>query len=301
MTLLPRTWTPFRKRSCLAFVLGGGGGRGALQVGALRALLEADILPDLLVGTSAGAVNATFLAVHGISFETLDKLEKSWHDAAQADLLPANYLWVSMRLLFNRGGRHSETRMRDFFIQHGVDPEMCFGDLENIRLIQVATDLLENQVILFGTDPRQKLLDGLLASTAIPPWVQPLESENRWLIDGGLVSNLPIEPAVRLGTGEIIAFNLTDTRPQEVSPAGIGPFFASLISTVEQRQIELELAIAQAHKVKVHVLELHTGQTVPVWDFSRTDELIARGYQITSNQLPEILEQRQSWWRRILS
>lgn len=282
-------------------MLGGGGGRGALQVGALRALLEVGILPDLLVGTSAGAVNATFLAVHGISFETLDKLEQSWHDAARADLLPANYLWITVRLLFDRDGNLSETRMRDFFIHHGVSPEMRFSDLESVRLIQVATDLRDNQVILFGTDPKHKVLDGLLASTAIPPWVQPLEKDDRWLIDGGLVSNLPIEPAVRLGASEIIAFNLTDAPQQETTSSGIGPFFYSLIYTVEQRQFELEIAVAQAHKVKVHMLELQTDQTVPVWDFSRTDELIARGYQITSRQLPQILKQRQSWWRRLLS
>lgn len=50
---------------CTAFVLGGGGSRGALQVGALRALLEAGIVPDLLVGTSIGAANAAGLALWG--------------------------------------------------------------------------------------------------------------------------------------------------------------------------------------------------------------------------------------------
>ena len=60
-----------RNQGGLAFVLGGGGGRGALQVGALRALLEAGLQPDLLVGTSAGAVNATYLAMRGFNLETL--------------------------------------------------------------------------------------------------------------------------------------------------------------------------------------------------------------------------------------
>ena len=58
----------------LAFVLGGGGARGAFQVGALRALLEAGISPDILVGTSTGAVNATSLALHGINLETINEL-----------------------------------------------------------------------------------------------------------------------------------------------------------------------------------------------------------------------------------
>ena len=56
----------------LGLVLSGGGARGALQVGAIRALLEADYHPDLLVGTSIGAVNATYLAVNGINLDTID-------------------------------------------------------------------------------------------------------------------------------------------------------------------------------------------------------------------------------------
>jgi NTE family protein len=53
-------------KKCLAFVLAGGGARGAMQVGALRALLEAGPKPDLLVGTSIGAVNAVGLALWGM-------------------------------------------------------------------------------------------------------------------------------------------------------------------------------------------------------------------------------------------
>lgn len=60
-----------------AFVLGGGGSRGALQVGALRALLEAGIEPDLWVGTSVGAINATHMAVRGTSPQSLVDLESA--------------------------------------------------------------------------------------------------------------------------------------------------------------------------------------------------------------------------------
>lgn len=74
----------------LAFVLGGGGARGALQVGALRALLEADIHPDLAVGTSIGALNAAFIGLHGFNSQALDGLVTTWRAAATADhlLLP---------------------------------------------------------------------------------------------------------------------------------------------------------------------------------------------------------------------
>ncbi len=74
----------------LAFVLGGGGSRGALQIGALRGLLEAGLYPDLLVGTSIGAANAAYLAVNGVTMETIDRLETIWHSTIQLELMPSN-------------------------------------------------------------------------------------------------------------------------------------------------------------------------------------------------------------------
>lgn len=61
-----------------AIVLSGGGALGALQAGALRALIEAGIKPDLLVGTSIGAVNAACMAVYGFNLEGITRLEKTW-------------------------------------------------------------------------------------------------------------------------------------------------------------------------------------------------------------------------------
>lgn len=98
------------RNGTMAFALGGGGARGALRVGALRALLEAGIQPDLLVGTSIGAVNATYLAVRGFTVSGLDGLEDAWREAATANLMPANYLWLVSRTLLHR----NETEIAEF-------------------------------------------------------------------------------------------------------------------------------------------------------------------------------------------
>lgn len=76
---------------CLTFVLGGGGARGALQLGALRALFEAGIQPDLLVGTSIGAANATGLALWGVNSNGLAALERAYEKMAASNL--AIQLW----------------------------------------------------------------------------------------------------------------------------------------------------------------------------------------------------------------
>jgi len=285
-----------------AFVMGGGGARGALQVGALRALLEAGLQPDLMVGTSVGAINATYLAVHGATLASLDGLIQAWHDVAAADLLPANYLWLTMRVLFNRVGWRPHHRMRDFFVAHGLSPDLRFGDIRGLRLILVAADLNAGRPILYGANSQQSVLEGLLASTALPPWVHPLERQGQLLIDGGVVSPLPIEPALAQGAREIIALDLADPRQVPSAEAhGFGPFLGKLMNTIERRQREMEMALAAARGVPVWHVALQVEQPVAIWDFGRTPELIERGHAITRREMMHWPHGRQSGWRTRLA
>jgi predicted acylesterase/phospholipase RssA len=71
-----------------AFVLSGGGSLGAVQVGMLQALAERSVTPDLLVGTSAGALNAVFVAAHGTSPAALDRLAATWAALRRDDVFP---------------------------------------------------------------------------------------------------------------------------------------------------------------------------------------------------------------------
>ncbi len=286
------------KRS-LAFVLGGGGARGALQVGALRALLKAGIQPDLMVGTSIGAVNAVFLALHGFTSEALDQLNAAWFAAAKADLFPANATWLTLRVFFNRIHARPYQRLRDFFISQGITPDLRFADLPHFPVIAVSADLNSHQPIYYGNDPYQFVLDGLLASTALPPWIHPLETNGRFLMDGGAVSNLPIEPAIAHGAAEIIALELSD--PDEIDPRthGFGPFFTKYLAIVEARQISLELELARAKNVPVHMVYFKTDSPVLPWDFSRTSTLLEDGYRqmklaLESGEITALV-QKEGW------
>lgn len=291
-------WSKPAKR---AFVLGGGGARGALQAGALRALLEADMLPDLLVGTSAGALNAVYLAVHGLTPQGLDGLEEAWREAATADLMPSHYLWLTVRALFNRPDTRVEHRFREFFVDHGLDPALRFGELHGPQPILVAADLLEGCVRLFGTDPQESVLEGLLASTALPPWIRPLSRDDCLLIDGGAVSNLPIEPALDQGATEIVALDLFDPRPDGPEVDGFGPFLSRLLATVEGRQIELEMALARERGVPVRHLALRPEEPVPIWDFQHAEALIARGYALARAEIPAWQAPSAKWWSKWVS
>jgi NTE family protein len=272
-----------RKR--LAFVFAGGGARGALQVGALRALYETGFHPDILVGTSVGAVNAVHVALNGFSLNTLEMLAVIWREASKADLLPANYLWLTVRTLFRRSAVHPAQHMRDFFIAHGVSPDLRFKDIKDIRLILVATDLNSGKPVPFGMDEQDYILDGLIASTALPPWIIPFQRDNLLLMDGGVVSNLPIEAAMEVGATEIIALDLIDPQEPTSNNHGFGPFLGRLVFTVEQRQADLELALAKARHIPVTYIRLKGKEAVPLWDFRHTDELIVQGYEIARQEL----------------
>lgn len=265
-------------RRKLAFALGGGGARGALQVGALRALLEAGIQPDLLTGTSIGAVNAVFLAMHGFTPQALDDLKTAWFAAARADLFPASTAWLAMRIFFNRLYARPYHRLKEFFISQGVTPDLQFGDLPHFPVIIVSADLNSRQPVYYGNDPQASVLEGLLASCALPPWVQPIESEGRFLIDGGAVSNLPIEPAIAHGASEVIALGLSNPEEIELAPHGFGPFWTKYLYAVEARQISLEIQLAQAKGMTVHMVNLKTVSPVPGWDFGQTQFLLNDGY-----------------------
>jgi NTE family protein len=271
----------------LAFVLGGGGARGALQVGALRALFEADIIPDMLVGTSAGGVNSAFLAMRGCSLETVEQLAIDWEIAAEADLLPSNYLWLTLRILFDRRRTYPHNRMRDHFIAQGLSPQLRFKDLNGPQLFLVAADLKNHKCMLFGEDPDQFVLDGLCASTALPPWVEPIESDSHLLIDGGILSVLPVEPAIQHGASEIIALDICDYRYSDKHNHGFGIFLMHLNASINQRQINLELSLARSMHIPVHHITLQASKYIPIWDFGSTRELIEIGYEITSQKILE--------------
>ena len=287
----------------LAFALGGGGSRGALQAGALRALLQANIQPDLLVGTSIGSVNAIFMAMHGFSPQMLDKLDEAWLIVAKANLFPASTAWLTTQMLLNYVGVYPYSGIKDYFVAQGIRPDLRFGDLPHAPVILVSTDLNGRKPVYYGNDPQDLVLDGLIASAALPPWVSPIDSGGRMLVDGGMISNLPIEPALAYGATEIIAMGLSN--PNEVSEtmSGIGNTWTKFLNTIEARQIQLELALAQARNVPVHIIDLKTLVPVPAYDFSQTQFLLQDGYRQTKwvldSGLLAQLGQSDTWLSRL--
>lgn len=276
----------------LAFVLSGGGSRGALQVGALHALFERDLRPDFLIGSSVGSVNSAYLSLHGYSQATLDQLSDVWRHASSFDLLPKNYIWLAMRSMLRRSSSDPAQRLRQFLISNGLTPDLRFGQLHAPNLFVVAADLNTGKPVIHGLGEEEKVLDALLLSTALPPWFLPVKKQGAYLVDGGIVSNLPIEPALHMGATQIIALDLLDGQSVPAESTGLGGFLGRLTYAVERRHAELELELAQARGVPTLYLGLGEKTNTPFWDFQHTDEMLAQGYAIACRILDDQLDEK---------
>jgi NTE family protein len=288
-------------KKSLAFVLSGGGARGAMQVGALRALLEAGYQPDWLIGTSIGAANCAYLALHGVSLQSLDELAEVWRDVVAARLMPDNYLWLTVRALLRRRSNYT-IHLRDFFIRHGLSPDLRFHDIKGVGLLLVAADLNNGGLVVYGLNPDDSLLEGVMASTALPPWMRPLEIDGpdggqKLLVDGGVISNLPIETALSVGVSEIIALDVHDPRAMLVDAQGLGVYLNKLVSAVQERQVDLELALALSLGVRVRYVHLMAPEPVALWGFDQWEELIECGYDITRREIARWQAEKKPWWK----
>lgn len=264
---------------CTAFVLGGGGSRGALQVGALRALLEAGIVPDLLVGTSIGAANAAGLALWGVDLDGLSALERVWEQVACTEILDPRVSRLILRVMVGQPSDQTRKKVENYFLSLGVTHGLTFDMLPFAHLAMISADLGTGQTMIYGQNQGDSVLEGLLASIAVPPWFMPLQKDGRIIMDGGALSNLPIEPALRMGATEIIALDLDDPNLLPKENLTLPQYFQKVVFAASRRHVELETQIAEMQGVAVRRIDFQGLAKTPMWDFSDYRRLRQAGYE----------------------
>lgn len=175
----------------VAFVLGGGGVLGATQVGMLRALAEAGVRPDLIVGTSVGALNGAVLAADP-SPGSLDRLTELWNSLSAADVFSGGFLRRARTLVQHGTHLHSNAPLRRLLDE--TLPE-TFEDLE-VPFQCVAAEIERAAAHWFHRGP---LVDAVLASCAVPGLLPPVRIDDAHFLDGGLVHSIPVGRAIALG------------------------------------------------------------------------------------------------------
>ncbi|HVN53513.1 MAG TPA: patatin-like phospholipase family protein [Anaerolineaceae bacterium] len=276
---------------CTAIVLGGGGSHGAFQVGALRAILEAGIVPDLLVGTSIGSINSVGLAMYGPTIDGLDRLEKTWIDGSQARLLDTRRTELTLRAMAGHPSNRSLKKVENYFISIGITPDLNFRMFPMPRLALVSADLKSGKTVIYGQNPDDPILEGIMMSIAVPPWFMPVQKDGQLIMDGGAFCMLPIEPALQMGATEIIALDLGDAPSTCEDNLNVPQYIDYYFYAVNRRLIYLETALAESQGVPVHRLDFCGLAPAPSWNYEHSQEMIRSGY--------EKARQRMDEWTRI--
>jgi NTE family protein len=179
-----------------AFVLGGGGLLGVAEVGMLRALFEAGIVPDLVCGTSIGAINGAAIAADP-TVSGAQTLLELWDGLAADDVLGGSFIGRIVEVVRSGTALHSTEPLRRQ-LQESL-PVTSFEDLV-VPFECVAANIERAQEHWFHSGD---VIEAVLASCALPGVFPPIRINGEHFLDGGLVNSIPISRAVQKGADTI--------------------------------------------------------------------------------------------------
>jgi NTE family protein len=260
-----------------AFVLSGGASLGAVQVGMLLGLAEAEIVPEMVVGSSVGAINGGWIASRP-TVDGIRALGDLWGTLSRRDVFPTRPLTGLLGFLGRRRNLVPSSGLRRLIEDH-----IEFSRLEDapVPLHVVATDVLSGQDVLLSSGDAA---DAILASAAIPGVYPPVEVEGRDMVDGGVVNNTPLSHAIALGADAVWVLPTGYACALSDAPRGaLAMALHGLSLTVNQR-----LAVEVRHyerSVQLHVVPPPCSIRVSPADFSQSAELIERSHRTTTDWL----------------
>lgn len=263
-----------------AFVLSGGGSLGAIQVGMLAALDERDLTPDMLVGTSVGAINASFVAAHGFDTTAINDLDGLWSGIRRSDVFPFDPIRQTLALTGHGSSMVSSKRLERL-----IDTDLPLDDLTDARVPVhvVATDVMSGEEVLLSSGDA---VSAVLASASIPGVFGPVRRNGRILMDGGVSNNTAVSRAVELGAERIVVlpagFACALNEPPDTPLAAGIHALTLLIETRLFAEVEMLSRCAE-----IIVLPPLCPLSVSPADFGHTRELITRGRRSAGEWLDE--------------
>ncbi len=262
-----------------AFVLAGGGSLGAVEVGMLQALVEAEIVPDLVVGASVGAINGIHSAA-APDAGGVAALADIWYRIGHGDVFPVS-VTRSLRALLGRGtSLVSPKGLRNLLRSH-----LPCDAIEHtaVPVHVVASDFISGEEVVLSRGPA---VEAILASSAIPAIFPPVKWGDTYLVDGGIANNTPVTVAVRLGARRVIVLPTGFSCHADPTPRNaIGVALHSL-NLLISRQLVSDLERLQ-RDVELHVIPPLCPVSRSAHDFLGTDELIELAAKSTRSWLEQ--------------
>lgn len=237
----------------VGFVLGGGGHLGAAEVGMLHALMRHGVRPQLVVGTSVGALHGAMVAADP-SVASVEKLERAWGELSQLGVLGSSWFTDATILLRTRTHLRSNAPLRGLATRLlGVE---TFEELP-VAFQCVAASIERSAEHWFGSGP---LVDAILASSAVPGILPPVRIGDEHFIDGGIVNSVPLDRAIALGADEIFVLHVGRLDQPLSVPRRLRDVAMVAFEIARRSRFVRELAGVPPH-VTVHVLP--TGDPSP--------------------------------------
>jgi NTE family protein len=264
-----------------AFVLSGGASLGAVQAGMLRALYERGVAPDLIVGTSVGALNGAFIASRPATPATPQQLADVWRSVSRWNVFPLNPLTGFFGFFGARDHLISDHGLRSLVSDY-LQVELL--EESPIPLHVIATDLLSGRELRLS---RGDALEAVIASAAIPGVFPAVECDGRLLVDGGVANNTPIVDAIELGAERIYVLPTGNACDLPEPPRGAVAMLLHAMSLLVMGRLLVEVE-ALRDRAELIVLPPPCPLTIAPIDFSRADELIRRGYEDSRDYLDAV-------------
>lgn len=264
----------YPKKAETAFVLGGGGNLGAIQVGQLRALLEHNITPDLVVGCSVGALNGAAIAGSPTLAE-VDRLAELWTSLQRTDIFPGRR--APWRFI-----RQGLSAYPDHGLRSVIDRWLRYRNFEETRIPfwVNATSLRTGREQWFNEGD---ITRPLLASTALPGVFPTVDIDGEDYMDGGVVNNVPVSKAFELGAKKVYVLDANHERERR-QPKRPYEVLMQAVSIARSYRFRIERDAAPEGAEMVFLPTLDAGK-LRFDDFKRSAQLIESAYRLTSDFL----------------
>lgn len=271
----------FHSRPRTAFVLGGGGNLGAVQVGQLRALLEHGVVPDLIVGCSVGALNGAAVACDPTAAQ-IDRLSELWRELGSGDIFPSTRLsrgpWMFVRGGLSAYSDHGLRRVIDGWMTCRLFEEL------SVPFWAVATSLRTGREHWFHSG---ELRAPLMASTALPGVFPPVTIDGHTYIDGGVVNNVPVSKAFELRAKRVYVLDVGSLERERREPKRPYEVLMQAVSIARASRWRIDQENVPDGVQLIRLPGVDTGK-LRYDDFSRSAELMERGYRASLGFLTRV-------------
>lgn len=265
--------------SRFSLILAGGLARGAAHLGAWRALSEAQLVPERVVGVSIGAIVGAWLCKEGGTKEALDHLFCLAQRVHKDFSAKGRNFWDPWRLI-------SFEQRRSFIEDTLGMKHLTFSELP-LPLYVAATRLLPPGRVVFGDHPTESVAEAVLASTAVLSH-PPVRVGKSYYLDGGLSGNLPVSEAVKRGARVILAVNLG--LPLSPGRGKVRQTVWHLCRDVYRFSNHREVKRSRAHGATVLQVTSTEIESHGLFAFEKLDMIAEQGYKATQCVLPALHE-----------